>query len=55
MPKIKAVQTASNHLDDGAWCPGCGLYAHVNDGRHRADCTLGVKHRAGDTPTERPA
>lgn len=22
----------------GVWCPSCGLYAHVNGGKHRADC-----------------
>lgn len=50
MPKITSSQMAGNHRITGDWCPGCGLYAYVNDGRHRADCTLGVKHRAGDGP-----
>lgn len=22
------------------WCRGCGYYPPVNDGRHRADCTV---------------
>lgn len=24
---------------EGAWCPGCGLRAHVGGGEHPGDCT----------------
>lgn len=49
MPRITAAQMSGNHHIDGAWCPGCGLYAHVNGGTHRADCTKDRHLRAGDT------
>lgn len=28
---------------DSVWCPGCGLWARVNGGRHRDDCTADPK------------
>lgn len=39
MPRIDPKKTRANYVRDGAWCPGCGLYAHCNNGRHRTDCT----------------
>ena len=40
MPRIKASQMTGNYLVDNAWCPGCGLHAHVH-GEHSATCTRG--------------
>jgi hypothetical protein len=39
MPALAAHQMHQNHVVDDAWCPGCGLYAHVH-GVHRPDCTV---------------
>lgn len=39
MPALKGAQMASNHVVDGAWCPGCGLHIAIR-GAHRPDCTV---------------
>lgn len=49
MPRITGKKMAGNHLVSPDWCPGCGLYAFVNEGRHRDDCT--AQH--ADDPQQR--
>ena len=39
MPRLTGVAIASNYQASADWCNGCGLYAYVNAGEHRADCT----------------
>jgi hypothetical protein len=39
MPRLTAAAMASNYKTPTDWCNGCGLYAYVNAGEHRADCT----------------
>jgi hypothetical protein len=40
-PRDRWRQLGQTRYDD--WCTGCGLYAFVNGGHHRDDCTRG-KH-----------
>lgn len=39
-------QLGQSDYTQGGWCPGCGYYAIVNNGEHRADCTRGLHHQA---------